>query len=84
MIGVTAVILLLVQVAICYNCRTLSWQAVLPILLGLTTAGMWISFFLKPKFTSYILGLICLVWMAAVLLGWGIMTVVKKRQNKEK
>ena len=81
---VAALVLLTVEAVICCNCPKRSWQAVLPTLVGLTTAGMWVSFYVKPAFSTYILGLICLIWTGAVLLGWGLFCIVKKLRDKKK
>ena len=81
---VTALIVLAVEIVICCNCPKLSWQGVLPALVSLTTAGMWVSYFVKPAFSTYILGLICLIWTAAALIGWGLFAIVKKLLAKKK
>ena len=80
---VTALIVLAVEIVICCNCPKLSWQGVLPTLVSLTAAGMWVSFFVKPAFSTYILGLICLIWTAAAFLGWAIFSIWKKIRGKK-
>lgn len=81
---ITGLILMIVEVVICRNCPKISWQAVLPTLVSLTAAGMWVMFALSPSVISFILGWISLGWVAGVLLGWGLSAVWKWIQNREK
>ena len=83
MTGITAVILMVIEIVICRNCPKISWQAVLPTLVSLTCVGMWVMFVLRPSVISYILGWISLGWTVGVLLGWGLFGVWKwmKKRN---
>lgn len=81
---ITGLILMIVEIVICRNCPKISWQAVLPTLVSLTAAGMWVMFALSPSVVSFILGWISLGWVAGVLLGWGVFGIWNRvRKMKE-
>jgi len=81
---ITGLVLMIVEIVICRNCPKISWQAVLPTLVSLTSVGMWVMFVLSPSVISFILGWISLGWVAGVLLGWGAFSVWKRISNKKK
>ena len=81
---ITGLILMIVEIVICRNCRKISWQAVLPTLVSLTCGGMWVMFILSPSVVSFILGWISLGWVFGVLLGWGAFGIwnwIRKRKE---
>lgn len=80
---ITAVILIVVEVVICRNCPKKSWQAVLLTIVSLTTVFMWVFFFVRPVFITYILGIICIGWTVGVFLGWGMFSVWKWMKNRK-
>lgn len=82
-VPVTALILMIVEIVICCNCPKKSWQAVLPTLVSLSTVFMWVFFFVRPVFITYILGIICIAWTAGVFLGWGLFSAWRWMQNRK-
>lgn len=81
---ITGLILMIVEIVICRNCRKISWQAVLPTLVSLTCEGMWVMFVLSPSVVSFILGWISLGWVIGVLMGWGAFGIWNRiRKRKE-
>ena len=71
------------QLVLCVYCRNWLRYALLCFLGGLELA-LWGSFFLiRPGFYTYYIGILGLFGLAAVLLAWGLWTVVQRIQKRK-